>query len=313
MREYIKKSTFTAPLLSFVVVILSVFSKWLMTKLSFAQSEELFLSYIIIEIVIFVLPGIFYIKMKPAGYTVDLNLVSFGFSALPLIIIMFFVMAFGGILLSLLFSVLGVQGSGALSETAISMVGGEYFSGTGGVVYVSLALAVVPAFAEEFIFRGILLREYRDYGILPSVLVTSFLFAILHFDLGRFPFYFAAGLALGFTAYTTRSTMSSVLLHALFNLFSLFGLPLIANFISLSAGTVLILYLAVVFFLLFLMLAIGEAERLFMNYSTAGVKSYAPMKRKGIFSPVLELFTPSLFLCLLLYLLGALQIIHFPE
>ena len=96
MRNYIKKPAFTAPLLMLTVSILSVLSAVVMSKLSFKSSDELFLSYIITEILVFVLPGILYVKLKPRGYTADLNLISFGFSALPLILLTFCAMVFGG-------------------------------------------------------------------------------------------------------------------------------------------------------------------------------------------------------------------------
>ena len=313
MREYIKKPTFTAPLLFLAVGILAVLSKWLILRLQFNKTEDLFLAYTVMEILVFVLPGIFYVKMKPRGYMAELDLASFGFSSLPLILIMFFVMAFGGILLSLLFSLLHVQGvDTGLSQTALALTDGDYISESRNVIYVSLTLAVIPAIAEEFIFRGVLLKEYRSFGMLPSILVTSFLFAFLHLDFALFPFYFLAGIALGFVAYTARSTLAAVVLHILFNLFSLFGLPVVSNFISLAAGALLVFYLAMVLFLLFLMLALGEAERLFSNYSTAGLRSYAPVKRKGILPPFLDLVTPSLLLCLIFFVLGALKIIKLP-
>ena len=159
MREYIKRPTFTAPILFLAVGILAVLSKWLFQRLQFDRAEDLFLAYSVMEILVFVLPGIFYVKMKKRGYTAELDLVSFGFSSLPLILIMFFVMAFGGILLSLLFSLLHAQGvDDSLSQTALLLTNGDYISNGRSIIYVSLTLAVIPALAEEFVFRGILLR-----------------------------------------------------------------------------------------------------------------------------------------------------------
>ena len=314
MRNYIKKPAFTAPLLMLTVSILSVLSAVVMSKLSFKSSDELFLSYIITEILVFVLPGILYVKLKPRGYTADLNLISFGFSALPLILLTFCAMVFGGVLMSLLYMRFPAIGAdGGLTEQALALTQGDYITDVKDVIYVSLALAVIPAVCEEFIFRGVLLREYREYGMLPSVLITSVLFAFLHFDLSLFPYYFLAGMALGVVAYATRSTVASMILHLLFNLFSLFVQPLVFNFISLAAGTTLVFYLSTVFFLLFFMLLIGECERLFQNYSTAGLKSYAPPKTGSAILHNLEIFTPTLLLCALVFVLTALHVFKLPS
>ncbi len=311
MRDYIKKTVFTAPVLVLAIGLLAMFSRLATSELHFTRKEDLFLAYTVIEILIFILPGIFYVKLKPRGYTADMDLISFGFTQLPLIILMFFVMIFGSFLMSLSFVSFNIDpGTNHLAENALEMVGGNYIANTADVLYVSLALAIVPAFAEEFIFRGVLLREYRMYGMLPSVAITSLLFALLHFNFRLFPFYFLLGIALGTTAYTARSTLASALLHALFNLFSIFAQPFVLNFISLEAGTVLIFYLVTVLFLLFLSLAIGEGERLFLNYSTAGLRSRAPVKKSGILPPSFEILSPTFLLCILFFVLGELYIEH---
>ena len=207
MLERIKRNVFTAPLLVIVIGALAILVGKLLEAISYESAEALFLSYIVAELLVFVLPGIFYVKLKPRGYAVNMNLVSFGFSKLPSVILMFFVMVFGSVLTNLLLS----NGTLAeLSKDALQMTGGDYLTSPLSILYVSLALAVVPAFAEEFIFRGILLNEYKNYGMLPSVCISAFLFAMLHFDLRLFPLYFLSGLALGFTAYVTRSALSAV-------------------------------------------------------------------------------------------------------
>ena len=300
MLERIKRNVFTAPLLVIVIGALAILVGKLLEAISYESAEALFLSYIVAELLVFVLPGIFYVKLKPRGYAVNMNLVSFGFSKLPSVILMFFVMVFGSVLTNLLLS----NGTLAeLSKDALQMTGGDYLTSPLSILYVSLALA------EEFIFRGILLNEYKNYGMLPSVCISAFLFAMLHFDLRLFPLYFLSGLALGFTAYVTRSALSAAVLHALYNLFSLFFLPLVLNFISMEAG-VLVFYLAAVLFLLFLMLTLGEGERLFAGYASSGIHSPEKLKRKSNFFPAaLELFSPTLLLSVVLFLLCALKIL----
>ena len=50
-----------------------------------------------------------------------------------------------------------------------------------------MAYAVLPALCEEFVYRGILCREYERGGVLRAVIVSALFFALLHFNLGYFP------------------------------------------------------------------------------------------------------------------------------
>ena len=84
---------------------------------------------------------------------------------------------------------------------------------------------------------------------------------------------------------------------------------MVLNFISMEAG-VLVFYLAAVLFLLFLMLTLGEGERLFAGYASSGIRSPEKPKRKSNFFPAaLELFSPTLLLSVVLFLLCALKIL----
>lgn len=313
MKKYMKKSVFTAPILVLVIALLSLFAKKVLAGAEYENEDMLFLAYTVLELLVFVLPGIFYIKLKPRGYTSEMQLVSFGFSQLPLTVLMFFVLAFGGILLSFLYSAWGLNNlDSSLTESIRILSDGEYITDTKDILYLSLAVAVVPAFAEEFVFRGILLEEYRKYGMLPAVTVTSLLFALLHFDAKLFLFYFLAGMALGMTAYTARSSLASGILHCLYNLFALFIQPLVTNLITIEAGSVMIFYLVTVFFLLFLMLSLGEAERLFAGYSTAGLRSKKIKPEPGrMIPPSFEILSPTLLLCILLFVADSLNILKF--
>lgn len=315
LRSMFKKESFTAPLLVLFVIALTVLSQKAPDLLDFSSKEDLFLTYTVLELLIFVLPGVLYTKCKPRGYCADMNLISFGFSQLPQIILMFLVMVFGGVLLGLVYSHFGIaiNTAKALQQDALLLFEGGFAGNEKEVVYLCLSLAVIPAFAEEFLFRGVLLREYRSYGMLCSIVVTSFFFAMLHFDVLLFPFYFLAGMALGFTAYCTRSAFASGVVHALYNLFSFFVLPIINNFLSLEGGKIAVFYSVVVLFLLFLMLAFGEAERLFSGYSTAGLPRMRLQKKRFAALPAsFDVLSPSFLLCILLFVLGSLQLIPLP-
>jgi ABC-2 type transport system permease protein/sodium transport system permease protein len=91
-------------------------------------------------------------------------------------------------------------------------------------VLVLLAIAVVPAVAEEFFFRGYLLGAFR--GRLPAwlaILFTALAFGLFHASVGglialeRVLSSTMLGLVLGWVCWTTRSVLPGMLLHMLNN------------------------------------------------------------------------------------------------
>ena len=91
--------------------------------------------------------------------------------------------------------------------------------------------AVLAPLAEEFLYRGILLRSLlKRVGTTSALLLSSALFAGVHYTVEpqATPSLFVLGMALAYTAYRTRSLVAPVVIHALFN-----GLMVVSLF---SAG-----------------------------------------------------------------------------
>jgi ABC-2 type transport system permease protein/sodium transport system permease protein len=93
-------------------------------------------------------------------------------------------------------------------------------------VLVFAAIAIVPAVAEEFFFRGYLLGAFRSR--LPAwlaILFTALAFGLFHASVGglialeRVFSSTALGLVLGWVCWTTRSVLPGMLLHMLNNAF----------------------------------------------------------------------------------------------
>ncbi|MBQ8911857.1 MAG: hypothetical protein IJY89_04745, partial [Clostridia bacterium] len=172
MLESFKKETFTAPLLVLSICLFMALSNFAVSFVEFESRQDLLLTYAVMELLVFVLPAVFYVKCKKRGYAADMQMISFGFSQLPLILLMFFVLSLGGILFSLVYTYFGISfdSSAKIWQDALSLSKGDFFENEKTMVYISLVLAVVPAFAEEFVFRGVLLKEYSRYGMVPAVL-----------------------------------------------------------------------------------------------------------------------------------------------
>lgn len=76
-----------------------------------------------------------------------------------------------------------------------------------------LRTAVVPAFIEEFAFRGVVLQSLRRYGDWFAVVVSAVLFGFMHGNMTQMPFALIAGLALGYAFIVTGSLWTSVIIH----------------------------------------------------------------------------------------------------
>jgi len=82
-----------------------------------------------------------------------------------------------------------------------------------------MVMALLPAFAEEILFRGVLLRIFKSWtdNIHVGVLLTSLLFAALHFQPYKFlPMVMLSGL-LCYVFYLTGSLWVPILIHFLNN------------------------------------------------------------------------------------------------
>lgn len=87
-------------------------------------------------------------------------------------------------------------------------------SGGGSLLMALLSLAVVPAFFEEAMFRGVLLgAALRRYGFAFSVLLTGLLFGLFHLDPHRMPVLALTGVLISWAAAVSGSLWPAVAMH----------------------------------------------------------------------------------------------------
>ncbi len=79
------------------------------------------------------------------------------------------------------------------------------------------AIAIVPALVEEFLFRGIIYRGYRQARPIRGILYSAFLFGALHMNFNQFCYALFMGIAMGVLAEVTDSLIPSMFVHCLFN------------------------------------------------------------------------------------------------
>lgn len=78
-------------------------------------------------------------------------------------------------------------------------------------------VAVMPALCEELIYRGVLFRGYRKSGVWIAVLLTAFLFGMMHMNLNQFSYAFVLGVIFALLNEITGSILPAVLLHIYIN------------------------------------------------------------------------------------------------
>ena len=91
--------------------------------------------------------------------------------------------------------------------------------GLGEFVLILLFVAIVPAFAEETLFRGFAMTNIERSGRTRArpffaLILTSALFAAIHLSVFKFPGLLALGLALGWMAHRTNNLFVGSLGHA---------------------------------------------------------------------------------------------------
>lgn len=84
-----------------------------------------------------------------------------------------------------------------------------------------VAVAILPAIIEEFLFRGMIYRGIANKSNKQiAIIISALLFALLHMNFNQMCYAFVMGLAFAFIIYLTDNLTVSILLHMLFNAFT---------------------------------------------------------------------------------------------
>ena len=87
-----------------------------------------------------------------------------------------------------------------------------------------VAIAIMPAILEELLMRGIILDGLlRHHDPRKAILVSAFLFGLIHLNPIQFVYGFLSGLFLGWVYWRTRSLLACMVIHGVNNAFSFFG------------------------------------------------------------------------------------------
>ncbi len=115
----------------------------------------------------------------------------------------------------------------AIGKTLMSLLGSHSFPEFLGVV---LVIAVIPAVAEEFAFRGLIQGNFeRGIGPASAVTISGIIFGLFHLNPFSIVPLIALGVYLGFIAYRSNSIWVSIAAHFFNNL-----IPVTALYLNLA-------------------------------------------------------------------------------
>ena len=94
------------------------------------------------------------------------------------------------------------------------------FNNAFDIIIFYISIAIVPAFVEEFAFRGVVLGILRKYSDSLAILVSSIMFGLMHGNFMQIPFAFIVGLILGYITVKSNSMLPAMIIHFLNNAIS---------------------------------------------------------------------------------------------
>jgi len=270
--------------------------------------ENPYLAAVVIQLLIYAVPSLFYCRLRGRDFTPKLRLRPFRPSQLLYLWHAFILMTSVSVLLSMLMYRIAPDAFSASSASvsASFAMGSGFFDG----LYVTVAFAILPAVTEEFLFRGVLVGEYETLGVGIAAAASSACFAMAHFSAVRFPVYFTAGLVLVSVLYATRSLIAPMLLHALYNAVILYGEKYVLYIVDKQNVSMLLLVIILcAAAALSATLMCFEAQSIYRGYAEANVPSdYAKTSRDGAFARIAEAyFTPPFLLLALFFIIVAVS------
>jgi len=251
----------------------------------------LFSSAIVLEILVFALPGMFYSRICGKDYTVKMQIKPFAPVKFLLLFYLLVLILLSNMLINIGLYRLGISSQQLTGTTSFSLT---QMSAKTNPIYSIFAVALVPAICEEFVFRGVVFNEYREKGLLCAVIMSSLLFAMSHFDIFQFLPYFISSLLICFAYTVTKSLVAPMVLHFCANLFTVFVMPYVWSALLQVNGMLFVLLFAGTVGLFCVFLVFHEAQMIYAEYAKTEPISQRPRNRsisiavlsKAIMSPV---------------------------
>lgn len=296
----LSKAKYSVPLLAtviFTLILISGAANLTSTK----SAYEMLLSSTVLQAVVFVLPCVFYAMLKKLPQVDTASLRPFTPSRIVLIVSLLAVMLTGSWLINLL--QLSLWGDSTVMDNTAATF--REIGGRGGQLLTVSAVCIMPAICEEYAFRGIIMGDLRRYGAMPAIVAGALLFSMAHFSFSGFASSLFCGIVLGASVVVTRSVFASMLLHALYNVCTVFILPYIQKITFEPLGTLFTVFICAGVFLLFLVISLSEAQAIYHEYARSRDREKdfenqeLPTAAEGFFTAMIN---PSFLLCTVFFI-----------
>lgn len=190
-----------------------------------------------------------------------------------------------------------------------------------------LAYVVVPAVAEEFFFRSIIISDYTEFKGPCAVVISALFFAMLHFSFTSFIMYFIIGILLATITYVTNTSFPATVVHLIYNATIVYGGSGLSEFFKGSSSSFILVFLLTVALMISASIMMSAMENVYALRSElfdsgklpgsrrAAVKKIAKAGRvekheeKHPVKAIPVFLSPTFFLCILIFVLITFDII----
>ncbi|HOJ11649.1 MAG TPA: type II CAAX endopeptidase family protein [Clostridiales bacterium] len=172
------------------------------------QHKNFYLGVLATEIILIMLPPLIALFIFKYDIKKVLRLNKIGVINLLLIfcIMVFSIPVVGAFNLANLWLVKYIFGKAVLVQPPIA-------SGYGGLLLSVLVVGVSAGVCEEVLFRGFIQRGLEKFGAGTSILISAFLFSIMHVQFEKLFGTFLLGTLIGFIVYRTNSLYGGIFAH----------------------------------------------------------------------------------------------------
>ena len=172
----------------------------------------------IIEIgCLFLLPLCLYclwLKQKPKQVFKTCNFAKMNFRSVVYSILLGFFIYFFTLLLSTFFNGI-ITMFGYRSSSSVS----EEITLTTYLIQI-VTTAILPAFCEEFLHRGIVLQGTKHMSIKKAIIISSVLFGLIHLNITQVFYAIILGLIMGYTSVVAKNIWPAIIVHFMNNFMS---------------------------------------------------------------------------------------------
>ncbi|MBE6688037.1 MAG: CPBP family intramembrane metalloprotease [Ruminococcaceae bacterium] len=244
-----------APIFVSVIMILLLISDNIINT-AVLNGADYYLSFTVVQLIVYMLPLAFYCKVRNVMFfkSLKFNLFSYRNLLLTVCLALLFLL---GLLMFVALDLYYFQGIIYSSRvTAYSFVGEQH-------IYSVLGLIIVPAFLKELLFRGVVLSEYRTFGIVCAVIMSTLLFSFSEMSFALLPKHLYVGIFFGTICAVTDSVIPSIVLHMIYNTYNIYAENMVVNYIGKISDSAMPLFILGVLLLITVFFTFSVLESIY--------------------------------------------------